>query len=328
MNDLEINSDFQDYVTRLLDDGNFHKMMILSSLSVQPGVDAHVAQLMNSINEDWNNNQQVLHRMKRRLQAILSLDNSCAEWTEKLLSVDYCALAEEASEFPETMDNYTRVEWLNNRLVLAIKIVGELGCPTLMVSIDDFMARARFRLFEEEFLALMKQKHPQKFTDIPGYNNRLLLQKANKPDLDKEWHIYLEKFDGFFSTLFFQEKVTARDLLILAQEYRDIPMNDADNCRTRALWILRKFGQNIFCINGTLVPLINSTPSGDSVPDWNMQSGLRRGVDGFICSNNLHISAIRSKESVLAAEFSREKAVWGFGLAAFGRVPLLGLTPQ
>lgn len=73
-----------------------------------------------------------------------------------------------------------------------------------MAPIDDWVSRERFRLFLGEFLAFVKEKNTDKYKDVPGYFERLNVYRANIIDEKLETHTTLEKFDGFFSTIFFR----------------------------------------------------------------------------------------------------------------------------
>lgn len=105
--------------------------------------------------------------MRKRLHTILNTPFDREH--NDVLGLDYESLAHEACNFPEEFDNYARVEWLNKNLGLHIRLVGELGCPTLMAPVDDWVSRERFRLFLGEFLAAMKAKNPDTYSDVPGY---------------------------------------------------------------------------------------------------------------------------------------------------------------
>lgn len=58
------------------------------------------------------------------------------------------------------------------------------------------------------------------------------------------------------------------------QEYKSIPIDTSNNSRERALWILRKTGQNLFYTpdGNTPDPLIDGIPNNNSFPYWDRQT--------------------------------------------------------
>lgn len=58
------------------------------------------------------------------------------------------------------------------------------------------------------------------------------------------------------------------------EEYKLIPIDMSNNSRERALWILRKTGQNLFYKSDgkTLDPLIDGIPENNSLPYWDRQT--------------------------------------------------------
>lgn len=167
---------------------------------------------------------------------------------------------------------------------------------------------------------LMRSKHLQ--LELPAYNPR-----ANTPQKNEESHVTHEKIDGYFSTTFFAPTEGEGEFQALFEEYNAIPVNEGDNCRDRALWILRKTGQSIFYKpGGTLDRAENGQPDTDSQPDWNKQTGIRGDFGDFGDSNCLYLSGVRVGHDVWRAWFHRNDASCVLSNASFARVPVLAYT--
>lgn len=273
---------------------------------------------LSSLTLTWEQHLDLLRTIHGFAQ--LASSAQTAQLAESIDTLDYSALAREASEFPLEKTNEERINWINEKLGLTMTLTGELNCPTLMAPIDDTGARDRFHNFAEQYMLLVWQKNPQ--LRLPPYNKR-----AHTPKVSQEAHVTHEKLDGYFSTTFFNVTTGEEEFQKIVKEYKTIPMNERDNCRERALWILRKTGQSIFYKpDGTLDSAENGIPDADSSPDWDKQTGIRDGNGGFVSSDWLYLSGVRVGHGVWGAWFSHGGAGDDLFDAGYARVPVLANT--